>query len=109
MVRNTNITLSSQGFKLGRKWTLKSEDVFSSNMESSGKSSLPSLQQQQQKLNKMNISGFSWIHERNEVMGLDVMQKSGETGEFGESKLRSAYLKLKINRYEHLNADSDKC
>lgn len=60
------------------------------------------------KLNTMNINGFSWIHERNEVTGLGVMQKSGETGEFGESKLRSVYLNLKLNWYEHLNADSDK-
>lgn len=56
----------------------------------------------------MNINGFSWIHERSEVMGLGVMQKSRETGEFGESTLRSAYLKLKLNWYGHLNADSDK-
>ena len=36
------------------------------------------------------------------------MLKSGETGEFGESELKSAYLKQTLNWYERLNGDFDK-
>lgn len=61
------------------------------------------------KLNQMNINGFSCIHQRNEVTGLlDVIWEYGEADDFGESELRSAYLRQKLNWCEHLKGDFDK-
>lgn len=56
----------------------------------------------------MNINDFSWIHQRNEVTGLDVIWEYGEADDFGDLELTSAYLKQKLNWYEHLNGDIDK-
>lgn len=58
-------------------------------------------------MKKLNINDFPWIHQRNEVTELGVMLKSGD-GESGESQLESAYVKQKLNYYEHLDADFDK-
>ena len=46
--------------------------------------------------NCLKISDFSWTHQRPEIIKKFVTLKSGETGKFRESQMRSTYLGQKL-------------
>lgn len=59
-------------------WHIKSLEIIT-----------PSLQQEK-KMSKPEMDGFSYICQRNEVTGKTAKLKIGQTSEHGESQLRSA-------------------
>ena len=74
------------------KW-LERTPGYSSDTESLEITPIPTTRK---KMSKLEMDGFSYIHQRNEVTGQTANLKIGQTNEHGESQLRSACWEQKL-------------